>query len=49
VTAVAKRARGRLVRSDSLSIAGAPKGPALSRLPAHFAKGPFWYDYKLQV
>jgi beta-lactamase superfamily II metal-dependent hydrolase len=49
VTAVEKQTGGRLVRSDSLAIAGAPKGPALSRLPARFAKGPFWYDYNLAV
>ncbi len=37
----------RVIRSDSLAIDGAPKGPPLKRLPKGFAKGRLWYDYTI--
>lgn len=42
----------RVVRSDSLVLKHrpkAPKGPALSKLPAGFQKGDFWYDYLIKL
>lgn len=47
--ALADRSKNRVVRSDSLSITGAPKGPTLSRLPRGFSRGPFWFDYTIPV
>jgi hypothetical protein len=38
---------GRYLRSDSLEVKGAPKGPKLAKLPAGFDEGPLWYDYNL--
>ncbi len=38
-----------IVRSDSISIEGAPEGPVLSELPTGFETGPFWFDYLLPV
>jgi hypothetical protein len=35
----------KVVRSDSIAVAGAPKGPQMSALPAGFSQGEFWYDY----
>jgi glyoxylase-like metal-dependent hydrolase (beta-lactamase superfamily II) len=40
---LAKRSRDRVLRSDSLRVAGAPEGPTVS-LPAGFAQGDVWYD-----
>jgi len=34
------------VRSDSISVPKAPKGPA-AKLKTGFSQGPFWYDYRL--
>jgi len=47
--ALAEQAKNKVVRSDSLPIRQAPKGPALSRLPENFEKGDLWYDYFLPV
>jgi hypothetical protein len=47
--ALADRSKNRVVRSDSLSITGAPKGPTLSRLPRGFSRGAFWFDYTIPV
>jgi beta-lactamase superfamily II metal-dependent hydrolase len=52
VKALEHQTGGNMVRSDSLAIPGvshAPKGPAVAKLPAHFSKGPFWYDYTLAL
>jgi hypothetical protein len=49
VSALEKQTGGRMVRSDSLSLAGAPAGPAMTKLPAHFSRGPFWFDYALPL
>jgi hypothetical protein len=38
-----------LVRSDSIVVKGAPKGPRLAKLPKGFRQGPFWFDYFLPV
>jgi hypothetical protein len=46
VTAVAARAAG-LVRSDSIPVKNAPKGPAVSKLPPRFSQGKFWFDYEI--
>jgi beta-lactamase superfamily II metal-dependent hydrolase len=35
---------GRYLRSDSLEVKGAPKGPKLAKLPTGFDQGPLWYD-----
>jgi beta-lactamase superfamily II metal-dependent hydrolase len=43
---------GRVIRSDSLSIARrpeAPKGPSISKLTRGFVKGDFWYDYLIRL
>ena len=39
----------RVLRSDSVSIPGAPAGPALDRPPAGFTVGPFWVDHHIQL
>ncbi|HEX6189090.1 MAG TPA: hypothetical protein VFZ40_13510 [Pyrinomonadaceae bacterium] len=42
----------RVVRSDSLKLAGtsgAPKGPELPEMPKGFAQGEFWYDYLVKL
>jgi beta-lactamase superfamily II metal-dependent hydrolase len=49
VDALERKTRRRLVRSDSIAIAGAPKGPAAGDLPRGFKEGDFWYDYFLNV
>jgi hypothetical protein len=52
VKAIDRQTGGRFVRSDSLAIPGvshAPKGPAVTKLPAHFSKGAIWYDYTLPL
>ena len=44
--------RNRVVRSDSLALADAPKapkGPELSELPKGFVQGEFWYDYLIKL
>lgn len=46
VTALQDRASG-FVRSDSLAVKGAPKGPAVSRLPKGFSQGQIWFDYEI--
>jgi len=47
--ALAAQAKNKVVRSDSLPIRHAPKGPVISRLPENFEKGALWYDYFLPV
>ena len=47
VQALERQTGGRVVRSDSLAIAGAPRGPAIKKLPPRFSQGAFWYDYTL--
>jgi hypothetical protein len=49
VQALERQTGGRVVRSDSLPIAGAPRGPAIKKLPPRFSKGAFWYDYTLTI
>jgi beta-lactamase superfamily II metal-dependent hydrolase len=44
--ALAERASG-VLRSDSIPIAGAPKGPAPKKLPKGFDQGDFWFDYSI--
>lgn len=48
MTNLAARATA-VVRSDSIEIAGAPKGPPLGTLPPAFSEGPFWIDYAIAV
>jgi hypothetical protein len=40
---LATQSRDRVLRSDSLRVAGAPEGPTVT-LPAGFAQGEVWYD-----
>jgi len=44
VDALERKANRRVVRSDSLPVAGAPS-VSMARLPQGFAKGDLWYDY----
>ena len=46
VEALAKKASG-VLQSDSIIVKGAPKGPALQKLPKGFKRGAFWFDYVL--
>jgi beta-lactamase superfamily II metal-dependent hydrolase len=49
---LSEQTKNKIVRSDSLSIKGktkAPKGPVLSKLPAGFRQGDFWYDYLIKL
>jgi beta-lactamase superfamily II metal-dependent hydrolase len=47
--ALERQTAGKVVRSDSLDVPKAPKGPALAKLPAGFSKGAFWYDYVIPL
>jgi beta-lactamase superfamily II metal-dependent hydrolase len=38
-----------VVRSDSIRVEGAPRGPALVQLPDGFQQGAFWFDYCLAI
>lgn len=49
IEALDAKTRKRWVRSDSLALAKAPRGPARRRLPKGFSKGAFWYDYTVAV
>lgn len=46
MAALEERAAG-LVRSDSISVRGAPKGPVPAKLPPGFTQGKLWFDYEL--
>ncbi len=35
------------VRSDSIRVKGAPKGPRMEKLPRGFSQGEFWFDLEL--
>jgi hypothetical protein len=44
--------KDRVVRSDSLALADAPKapkGPVLTAMPKGFVQGDFWYDYLIKL
>ncbi len=45
MSALEDRSAQRLVRSDSLSLDGAPAGPPVAKLPSGFSKGQLWIDY----
>ena len=47
--ALTQQAKNKVVRSDSLHVKNAPKGPVVARLPENFTKGDFWYDYFMPV
>jgi beta-lactamase superfamily II metal-dependent hydrolase len=47
IKALTARSKG-FVRSDSIEVQGAPKGPQ-DATPPGFSKGPFWYDYTIAV
>jgi len=47
--ALSARAGEAIVRSDSLGVTGAPKGPVVRRLAKGFRAGRFWYDYEIPV
>ena len=44
-----EQTKNRVLRSDSLAIKGAPKGPAMTKLPSGFQQGDFWYDYLIKL
>ena len=46
-----EQTKNKIIRSDSLTIKNlkAPQGPVLSKLPAGFLKGDFWYDYFIKL
>jgi hypothetical protein len=47
-----ERTSGRVLRSDSLALAGhqgLPAGPAIDPLPAGFSRGDFWVDYTIPL
>lgn len=44
-----EQTKNRVVRSDSLPLKDAPKGPVLKDLPSGFVKGDFWYDYLIKL
>jgi beta-lactamase superfamily II metal-dependent hydrolase len=46
LSAIEERASG-LVRSDSIPVKGAPKGPAPAKLPKGFSQGRIWFDYEM--
>ncbi len=48
MAALERKANRRLVRSDSLPVAGAPS-VAITRLPRGFVKGDLWYDYLIPL
>lgn len=48
VAALQDRASG-FVRSDSVPVKGAPKGPALKKLPKGFTQNQIWFDYEIPV
>jgi hypothetical protein len=47
--ALAKQTKNAVVRSDSIPIAQAPKGPTLARAPKGFKLGQFWADYTIKL
>ena len=48
VAALQDRASG-FVRSDSVPVKGAPKGPELKTLPKGFSRDQIWFDYEIPV
>jgi hypothetical protein len=49
MNALGRKTAQRVIRSDSLAIAGAPAGPVLKKAPAGFTFGPFWIDHHIRV
>jgi beta-lactamase superfamily II metal-dependent hydrolase len=49
IKALERQTGGKLVRSDSLPVKGALKGPSMAKLPTSFVKGDIWYEYQLPV
>lgn len=49
MTKLAEMTKDRVVRSDSLKLKGAPKGPVLKEMPKGFVQGDFWYDYLIKL
>jgi beta-lactamase superfamily II metal-dependent hydrolase len=47
--ALGRKTGKRVIRSDSLAIAGAPAGPVVKKAPAGFTFGPFWIDHHIRV
>ena len=46
--ALDRKANRRVVRSDSLPVAGAPS-VGMARIPQGFTKGDLWYDYLIPL
>jgi hypothetical protein len=49
ISALETRTGGRVVRSDSVAVPGAPSGPALGDLPSGFELGELWADFLIDV
>jgi beta-lactamase superfamily II metal-dependent hydrolase len=49
MTKLASQSQKRMVQSDSIVVAQAPKGPSLSTVPRGFKRGTLWFDYILGV
>ena len=49
MNALGRKTGQRVIRSDSLAIAGAPAGPVVKKAPAGFTFGPFWIDHHIRV
>ena len=47
--ALGRRCARRVLRSDSIPVPKAPRGPVLDRLPKGFARGKLWFDYLIPV
>ena len=47
--ALGHQSSNRVVRSDSIIIKDAPRGPKLSKLPPGFTQGDFWFEYRVAV
>ncbi len=48
VKALQQKASG-FVRSDSIQVGKAPRGPVVKQLPRGFSQGEFWFDYEILV
>jgi beta-lactamase superfamily II metal-dependent hydrolase len=47
--ALERQTNRQVVRSDSLALPDAPRGPQLAQLPLGFEQGRFWIDYRLPL
>jgi hypothetical protein len=47
--AIGLKTAKRVIRSDSVAIAGAPIGPVIGQGPEGFTVGPFWVDHHIAL